>query len=78
MVTPIDVHGARATDALAAAAAEGEGWIYLILYLDEGVQEHGTTLLRVYVVRNVLWGIFWVIWIGSVNIEPFHMELVLF
>ena len=40
VVGAVDVHRARAADALAAGAAEGEGGIDLVLDLDQRVQHH--------------------------------------
>ena len=37
-VLAVDVHGARAADALAAGPTEGERWVDLVLDLDESVQ----------------------------------------
>mmetsp|Transcript_24829 Transcript_24829/g.64811 ORF Transcript_24829/g.64811 Transcript_24829/m.64811 type:complete len:260 (+) Transcript_24829:449-1228(+) len=46
-VLAVDVHGARAADALAAGAAEGEGGVHLVLHLDEGIQDHRPAGLEV-------------------------------
>ena len=43
-VRAINVHRARATDALAARAAEGEGRVLLVLDLDQSIQDHRTAL----------------------------------
>lgn len=46
-VAAVDVHGAGAADALAAGAAESEGGVDIALDLDEGVEDHGPTVLEV-------------------------------
>ena len=46
-VAAVDVHGARATDTLAARAAEGEGGVNLVLDLDKSVQDHRAALGQV-------------------------------
>ena len=46
-VGAVDVHGARAADALPAGAAEGEGGILLVLDLEEGIEDHRTAVVQV-------------------------------
>mmetsp|Transcript_36047 Transcript_36047/g.72560 ORF Transcript_36047/g.72560 Transcript_36047/m.72560 type:complete len:255 (-) Transcript_36047:112-876(-) len=54
-VLPIDVHGARAADALAAGAAERQRGVDLVLDLDEGVQDHGAARLEIDGVLLQVW-----------------------
>ena len=49
-IAAVDVHGAGPTDPFPARPAEGQGWVDLILDLNQGVQHHGPTLLQVDVV----------------------------
>lgn len=76
VMSSIDVHGARSADTFSAWSSEGEGWVNLILDFDEGIQEHGSTVIGVDVVAHVLWSIFWVIWVASVNINSLHGKLL--
>mmetsp|Transcript_22041 Transcript_22041/g.70405 ORF Transcript_22041/g.70405 Transcript_22041/m.70405 type:complete len:263 (+) Transcript_22041:183-971(+) len=46
-VATVDVHGARAADALTARAAEGERRVLLVLDLDERIKDHGAALVQV-------------------------------
>src|SRR5690606_26641728 len=46
-VGAVDVHRARAADALAAGAAEGQGRVDLVLDLDQRVQDHRPALVQV-------------------------------
>ena len=43
-VRAINVHGARAADALTARAAEGKGGVLLVFDLDQGIKDHRTAL----------------------------------
>lgn len=43
-VSALNVHGARATDALSARPSECQGGVLLVLDLDERVQHHGAAL----------------------------------
>lgn len=51
-VLPVNVHGARAANALSTRASEGEGGIHLILNLDERVKNLG----RLYWTVRPNWG----------------------
>src|SRR5690606_34114146 len=51
----VHVHRARAADALATGAAEGQRRIDLVLDLDERVQDHRTALVHVDPVSIELW-----------------------
>jgi hypothetical protein len=42
-----NVHSARATDAFSARSPEGQSGVHLILDLDEGVEDHGATVVQV-------------------------------
>mmetsp|Transcript_24228 Transcript_24228/g.32267 ORF Transcript_24228/g.32267 Transcript_24228/m.32267 type:complete len:197 (-) Transcript_24228:449-1039(-) len=44
-VRSVDVHRARAADALATGAAKGEGGVLLVFDFDERVEDHGTALV---------------------------------
>ena len=46
-VGAVDVHGARAADALPAGAAEGEGRILLVLDFEERVEDHRAAIVEV-------------------------------
>jgi len=46
-VGAIDVHGARAANTLTARTAESESLVLLVLDLDEGIENHGTTRVHV-------------------------------
>lgn len=50
-VLAINVHGARPADTFAAGASERERRVHLVLDLDEGVEDHGTALVQVNLVR---------------------------
>mmetsp|Transcript_7869 Transcript_7869/g.17132 ORF Transcript_7869/g.17132 Transcript_7869/m.17132 type:complete len:262 (+) Transcript_7869:175-960(+) len=47
-VVSVDVHRARAADALSAGSAEGQRGVLLVLNLQKGVQHHGPALGEVY------------------------------
>lgn len=47
-VGAVDVHGARAADALPAGAAEGEGGVLLVLDLEECVEDHRAAVVQVH------------------------------
>jgi len=49
-ILTLDVHGTGSTDALTARSAKGKGGIYLILDLDQGIEDHRTTLVEINVV----------------------------
>ena len=46
-VRAVHIHGARAADALAAGAAEGEGRVHLVLDFDQRVEHHRPALIQV-------------------------------
>lgn len=46
-VLAVDVHGARAADALATAPAKGQGRVDLVLDADDGIEHHGAGLVEV-------------------------------
>ena len=46
-VGAVDVHGARAADALPAGAAEGEGRILLVLDFEERIEDHRAAIVEV-------------------------------
>ena len=46
-IDAVDVHGARAADALAAGAAEGERGVDHAFYLDERIEHHRAHALRI-------------------------------
>lgn len=75
-MSSIDVHGAGTANTLTARAAEGKGWINLILDLDQSIQNHWTTLVHVDIVSHIFWFVLWVIWIRSVNIESLKLRLL--
>ena len=77
MVTSIDIHGAGAADALTARPTEAKRWINLILDLDEGVEEHGPTLVHVDVVGYISRAIVGVIRVAAVHIDALHLLLLL-
>ena len=77
VVPTVDVHGAGATDTLAAAATEGERGVDLVLDLDEGIKEHRAALLGVDVVGNVLRAVVGVARIGAVDVEALHLILLI-
>jgi hypothetical protein len=64
-VLAIDVHRTRATDTLAARATEGERRVDLVLDLDEGVEDHGSTLVQVDLVRLKDWLLRRLVWVLS-------------
>lgn len=68
----INVHRTGATNALSTGASEGEGWVDLVLNLNQGIEEHRATLLCVNPVSDILRLVGWVVRIGSVNIESLH------
>ena len=76
-MSSVDVHRAGAADTLAARSSEGERWINLILDLDEGVKEHGSALLHVDVVGNVLGFVVRVVGVGSIDVNALHRLLLL-
>ena len=49
-VGAVDVHRARAADALAARAAEGERRVHLVLHLDQRVEHHRAALVHVHLI----------------------------
>jgi hypothetical protein len=46
-VDTVNVHGARAADALAARSAEGERRVHLVLHLDQRVEHHRSAIVQV-------------------------------
>ena len=77
MVSSIDVHGARAADALPAGSSKTESWVNFVFDFDKSIQKHGATVVHVNIVRDVLGSVLWVIWVGSIDVEPFHLSLLL-
>lgn len=47
-IPPVNVHGARAANTLAAGTTEGEGGILFGFDFDEGVEDHGAAGVEVY------------------------------
>ena len=50
-----NIHGARATDSLPAGPSERQAGVHLVLDLDQGVQDHGATVVEVHLVVLHLW-----------------------
>lgn len=46
-VLAVDVHGTAATDTLTAASTESQGRIKLVLDANDGIQDHGTSLVQI-------------------------------
>ena len=77
MMSTIDVHGAGSANTLSAASSERQRWVDLVLDFDEGVEEHRSALVGVDVIRNILWSVLRVIWVGSINVKSLHFSLFL-
>lgn len=50
-VATSDVHGAGTANTLTARTTEGQGGINLVLDLDQGIENHGTTVVHINLVR---------------------------
>lgn len=63
MMSSVNIHGTGATNTLTAASSERESGVDLVLNFNESVQEHGSALLSVNVIRHILWTVFRVVWV---------------
>ena len=70
-VLSIYVHGTRAADTLSARTPERQGGVNLVLDLDEGVQNHGPSLIEIDLVRLERW-----LLLGLVRIPSVYLELL--
>lgn len=73
-VDTVNVHGTATTDTLTAGSAEGQGRVQLVLYPDEGVQDHGAGLVEVELV--VLHGglLARLVRVPAVDLEGLHVR----
>lgn len=72
-VGAINIHRARAADALTARPSEGQGRVHLIFYLYQGIQNHRTALVEVDVIGLHPRFVTRLLWIPSVDFEFFYV-----
>lgn len=68
-VAAANVHGTGAADTLSAGSSEGQRGILLVLDLQQRVQDHGTTVVQVDLVRLQLWLDLRGVWVPTVDLE---------
>jgi len=74
-VDAVDIHSATSADTLAATSSESQGRINLILDSDQGIQHHGTGLVKVEGVCLHLRLRGWLIWIPSIDVESLGLRI---
>lgn len=67
-VGSVDVHGTGSADSFTAGSAERESWVLFVLDLDQDVQNHGTTIVKINGVRAQV-GSLRLFRVPSVNLE---------
>ena len=75
-VEAITVHGARATNTLTTWSSEREGWVQVVLHVDQGIQVHWGNWLKIDVVADVFGFVVQIFRVVSVDQEPFHLWLL--
>lgn len=75
-VDTVDVHGARTADTFTARSAESEGRVDFVLYPDEGIEHHGSSLVQVEVVGGHLGLLAGLVWVPAVDLEGLHLGVL--
>jgi len=68
-VASLNVHGAGTTDSFTAAPAKGERRILFVFDLDESVQNHGTTIVKIHGIGAEIWLLVVLFGVPSINLE---------
>jgi hypothetical protein len=77
MVTAINIHCTWATNALSAAATERKGGINFVLDFNQSIEEHGSALVRIDVVADILGAVSGVIRVSAIDVEALHRLLLI-
>jgi len=76
-VNSVDVHGARSANSFSAGSSESKGRVEVVLDLDESIQDHGSTLREIELVRLKSRLLVGEIGVPSVDLELLHQLLLL-
>jgi len=70
-VLAVDVHGAGTANSFSTGTPEGESWVDLIFYFNQGIQDHRPRLVEIDCVRLESWFLLRLIWVPAINLELF-------
>src|SRR5690606_23227636 len=71
-VGAVDIHCARAADAFAARAAEGQRWVDVVLDVDQCIKHHRAAIVHIDII-DVGTRILVIIWRPAINLEGAHI-----